>query len=98
MTKKAKEGFTIKEVLEKYMDEMKDQVNDIHSDVKDIKLKMENDSGRISKLEGWQKGIIWIVGIMVTLIYPFFKIAKVEFIKLIDTRVSLLQEPNSDEK
>lgn len=61
----SEENFTIKEVLEKYMDTMKDTINDISRDVKDIKLQGTIDSGRISKLEWWKAAVIWAIGVII---------------------------------
>lgn len=62
-----KDSFTIKEVFENYMDNMEKKIEEIHGDVKEIKVIQQSDNGRVSKLEFWRNVIIWAFGILIAL-------------------------------
>lgn len=45
------EAYSIKEFIGHYMNDMKEQINEIHSDVKEIKVQTQKTNGRVTKIE-----------------------------------------------
>lgn len=60
-------NYSIKEFIEHAMDDIKEKIDTIHTDVKDIKIQTTRTNGRVSKLEWWRSGFIWALGAMWTL-------------------------------
>lgn len=88
------EKYSIKEVLEKYMQDSKETMEDISSDVKEIKLQVNLDSGRTSRLEWWRNGVVWAMGILISFIGVMVPVVIrfVEKVNKIDFTVSTLQD------
>lgn len=86
------DSYTIKEFIGHYMDDMKEQIGEIHTDVKEIKIQTQKTNGRVSKLEFWRSVIIWGFGVILALAVPIGMFIKSQ---IRQTVVDVLEEKAS---
>lgn len=63
---KSDNSYSIKEFISHAMEDIQEKIDDIHSDVKDIKEQTTKTNGRVSKLEQHKA---WLWGAMAALIF-----------------------------
>lgn len=89
------DGYTIKEFIGHYMEDIKEQIAEIHTDVKEIKIQTLKTNGRVSKLEFWRSVIVWGFGVLVALSIPIGAFIKLQIrntvVEVLDEKASLIQ-------
>lgn len=80
-------NYSIKEFIEHAMDDIKEKIDTIHTDVKEIKAQTTRTNGRVSKLEWWRSGFIWVLGAMWTLALIVIPLLYKAFYKNLDYKI-----------